>query len=676
MSETESWGAYASDAEEALGEIEQALLSLEATTDMAVINRLYRALHTIKGNSGFLHLRSIERVAHAAESIIGLVRDQGRAIEEAMIELLFHLVDLLRRLINASAIARADVYDPEIEPLVTLANGFTGVLLPEARDEGLHLFDEEPTDDIELGLDAFFRALAMSAWESIVAGDDVEQALTDLHRGASRTGRQQLANAAARCLESLPPSQGSVAQLGLALQHSGIAVSDFTPAPLPTAPTALAAPTPTAPLAAPAPAPRLTPVAAVEPTPTDVVAKAKSKAPTVTATSAPREDTTLRIDGSKATTLMALTGELGLAVHAVTRHPGVRADVIEGFQAAAHRLENLVTELQNEASGLRLVPVSSVFTRMRRVVRDTCLRTGKEADLVIVGEDTEIDKAFVDRLHDPLVHVLRNAIDHGLETPEERERCGKPRRGRVVLQAAHRGGVVEIVVGDDGAGVNIARVKARAIERGLCTADAALSDADVIEFLFSPGFSTAAQVTELSGRGVGLDVMRSTIESMRGSVRIRSIAGVGMRMEITLPLTVAFLEAMVVRAHGWLLAVPIEKVHHVERLPDERVVSDPGSSTVLARLDDGLVPIVKLSRFFNAEIDDDKRGSTSGQLIVVVNSQRGRIAFPVEKLVGNQQVMLKPMNGLLQNIRASSGYGVLRSGEVALTLDCERLHAG
>jgi two-component system chemotaxis sensor kinase CheA len=194
--------------------------------------------------------------------------------------------------------------------------------------------------------------------------------------------------------------------------------------------------------------------------------------------------------------------------------------------------------------------------------------------------------------------------------------------------------------------------------------------------LFAPGFSTAAQVTELSGRGVGLDVMRSTIEEMRGSVRIRSIAGVGMRMEITLPLTVAFLEAMVVRAHGWLLAVPIEKVHHVERLPDERVVSDPGSSTVLARLDDGLVPIVKLSRFFNTEIDDDQRGSTSGQLIVVVNSQRGRIAFPVEKLVGNQQVMLKPMNGLLQNIRASSGYGVLRSGEVALTLDCERLHAG
>ena len=146
-----------------------------------------------------------------------------------------------------------------------------------------------------------------------------------------------------------------------------------------------------------------------------------------------------------------------------------------------------------------------------------------------------------------------------------------------------------------------------------------------------------------------------------------------MRIEILLPLTFAFVEAMVVRAHGWLLAVPIEKVHHVERLAEDRMVSEPGSDTVLARLDDGLVPLVRLSRFFNSG-DDEQR--TGPPIIVVVNSQRGRIAFPVEKLVGNQQVMLKPMNGLLQNIRASSGYGVLRSGEVALTLDCERLYAG
>lgn len=664
MSETESWGAYATDAEEALGEIEQALLSLENTTDLTVINRLYRALHTIKGNSGFLHLRSIERVAHAAESIIGLVRDEGRAIDEVMIDLLFHLVDLLRRLINASAVARADVYDPEIEPLVALANAFTGVLLPEERDEGLHLFDDEPANEAQLGLDddGFFRALAVSSWSAVSSGNEVERALTDLQRAANRTGRPQVATAAARCLEGLPPSSEALAQLASSLLQVGIDVSDHTSAAHPHTSTLHDTTT------------RAT---TSEVSPVAVKARVASLSASASTAPAPppREDTTLRIDGSKATTLMALTGELGLAVHAVTRHSGLRADAIEGFQAAAHRLENLVTELQNEAAGLRLVPVASVFTRMRRVVRDTCLRTGKEADLVIVGEDTEIDKALVDRLHDPLVHVLRNAIDHGLESPEERERAGKPRRGRVVLQAAHRGGAVEIVVGDDGAGVNIARVKARAIERGLCAADAVLSDADVIEFLFAPGFSTAAQVTELSGRGVGLDVMRSTIESMRGSVRIRSTAGVGMRMEITLPLTVAFLEAMVVRAHGWLLAVPIEKVHHVERLADERVVSDPGSETVLARLDDGLVPIVKLSRFFNATMQDEQH-ATSGQLIVVVNSQRGRIAFPVEKLVGNQQVMLKPMNGLLQNIRASSGYGVLRSGEVALTLDCERLHAG
>jgi two-component system chemotaxis sensor kinase CheA len=200
--------------------------------------------------------------------------------------------------------------------------------------------------------------------------------------------------------------------------------------------------------------------------------------------------------------------------------------------------------------------------------------------------------------------------------------------------------------------------------------------------LFTPGFSTAAKVTELSGRGVGLDVLRSTIEMMHGTVRLSSIKDAGMRLEITLPLTVAFLEAMVVRVHGWLLAVPIEKVHHVERVAANRLVSDPASGAVLVRFDDGLVPLVRLDRFFGSGAATDSNvthganvADGADQLLVVAHAKRGRLAFPVDALLGNQQVMLKPMTGVLQNIRASAGYGVLRSGDVALTLDCEHIHA-
>lgn len=396
---------------------------------------------------------------------------------------------------------------------------------------------------------------------------------------------------------------------------------------------------------------------------------------------------TLKIDGGKVTSLMALAGELGIAVHAVTRHPGIDVERLVDFQARAHRLEALITELQTETASLRLVPVADVFGRMRRVARDASLRTGKEVDFVTIGADTEIDKAIVDRLPDALMHVVRNAIDHGLENGDERLRRGKPLRGRVVLQAAHRGGSVEIVVADDGAGVDLARVRARAVERGLCAPHAVTSDDDIINFLFSPGFSTAAQVTELSGRGVGLDVLRSTIESMHGTVRLRSVWGSGCRLEITLPLTVAFMEAMVVRVHQWLLAIPIDRIHQVQRVAADRVIVDAASGASLVRFDDGLVPMVRLESFFAGGLNDSTtswsnhedsgdRGHRSGdQIMVVAHAKRGRLAFPVASVVGNQQVMLKPLNGVLQHLRAAAGYGVLRSGDVALTLDCEQLNA-
>lgn len=696
----DSWGAYATDADEALADIEMALLSLETSSlgskdasilqrphaaDPAMVNQLYRGLHTIKGNSGFLQLTCIEKVAHAAESVVGMVRDHGRAVDTENLALLFVLVDMLRSLIGSAAEARANVDDPRADEAVARALALSGATSPTGEDAaGLHLFEDDESDHagdddgdalaFDEGLDdaGFFRALAGSLWTAIASGADGKTtALADLARAAHRTGHLAVAQAVESCLAV--PGPGSLETLRLVLAAldvrsalSGVAPSNVGDhAPLVEGDVAVVL------------AETLAVTARTKAPSTAAARAAPAKAPPV--------EQTLKIDGRKATSLMALTGELGLAVHAVTRHPGLTPELIEGFQAAAHRLETLVTELQGEAAGLRLIPVASVFARMRRVVRDTCLRTEKEAELVIVGDETEIDKAMVDRLHDPLVHVIRNAIDHGLESPAERVAKGKKPAGRILLQAAHRGGLVEIVVADDGRGVDLPNVRRRAVERGLCSADATLSDDELINLLFTPGFSTAAKVTELSGRGVGLDVLRSTIELMHGTVRLRSVEGAGMRLEMTLPLTVAFLEAMVVRAHGWLLAIPIEKVHHVERVAANRLVSDPASGAVLVRFDDGLVPLVRLDRFFGAPTGTDSKvghGATvadgadgADQLLVVAHAKRGRLAFPVDALLGNQQVMLKPMTGVLQNIRASAGYGVLRSGDVALTLDCEHIHA-
>jgi two-component system, chemotaxis family, sensor kinase CheA len=381
----------------------------------------------------------------------------------------------------------------------------------------------------------------------------------------------------------------------------------------------------------------------------------------------------LRIDGRKVSLIMDLAGEIGLASGAVTRHPDLDGKELEGFSAAAHKLEMLIRELQNEVSAMRLVPVAGVFNRMKRVVRDTARRTGKKVELVLVGEDTEIDKLMVDSLHDPLVHLMRNAIDHGIEPPEDRERAGKPATGRIVLEASHQGGEVSIAVSDDGRGLQRERILARAVDRGLVEAEARLSDEEIFELVFLPGFSTKEQIDALSGRGVGMDVIKTTIEGLRGRVQLRSTEGKGSRTTMTVPLTLAFVEAMVVRERDRLFALPIEKVFEVFKAERDQISQNSADGETMLRIRDRLVPVLWLHRYYGeaGEIDEH----LESRVVVVVQTSRGDLALPVDKLLGNQQVMLKPMRGVLAGVRAAAGCGMLRSGDVALALDCERLHA-
>lgn len=380
----------------------------------------------------------------------------------------------------------------------------------------------------------------------------------------------------------------------------------------------------------------------------------------------------LRVDARKVSLIMDLASEIGLACGAVTHHPDLEGLELEGFAAAAHKLELLVREMQNEVSSVRLVPVSAVFQRMKRVVRDTARRTGKQVDLVLEGEDTEIDKLMVDSLQDPLVHVLRNAIDHGIETEEERVKKGKAPTGRIVLSASHQGGEVSIQVTDDGAGLDRTRILARARERNLIPDDVAFTDDQINNFVFLPGFSTKEAVDELSGRGVGMDVVKTTIEGLRGRVSLRSTPGRGSRVTMTMPLTLAFVEAMVVRERDRLFAIPIEKVFEVFKAEHKQLSRNSADGQTMIRVRETLVPVLWLHRFWA------DKGLVSEKLedrvIVVVQTSQGGLAIPVDALLGNQQVMLKPLRGPLAGIRAAAGCGMLRSGDVAVALDCEQLH--
>jgi two-component system, chemotaxis family, sensor kinase CheA len=705
LDEDDIWHTYATDGAEALRNIEESMLSLETDPgDKAELNRLYRALHTLKGNSALLDLQRIERLAHAAEDMVGMVRDRGAVLDGSMVELMLAIGDGLAEVVQQAGRERRDADAEQVADLVARVEAWVarqGVInvpldptlvgrgqlviwssLPPAGDVGS--LPTPPEDDF-LALELFLGlcnellpSLLQWARAPGVAGSEAEAQLArvgeDLAESATRAGQVHASNALhalasaaldrkhdARALSALAAEVvGAVSRVEEAYRVACRTPQEFgLPELYRSVCRSMAAE------AAREPALPEAPAAAPKPRAHEPVRKEP-------ADDSARADF-LRVDARKVSLVMDLMGELALTASAVTQHPELEGLELTGFSSASHKLDILIKELLNEVSAMRLVPVAGVFQRMKRVLRDAARRTGKQVELVLVGEDTEIDKLMVDSLHDPLVHVVRNAVDHGIEPPEERVRLGKPETGRVVLEALHQGGEVRVRVSDDGRGLDRARILQKAIDRKLVAPDAALSDAEITALVFQPGFSTKETVDELSGRGVGMDVLRTSIEELRGRVRIDSVHGKGSSLEITLPLTLAFVESMVVRERERLFAVPIEKVLEVFKAREEQLSSSSADGRTLIRLRDSLIPVAWLHRFYG-EPDNDQDLRIAGRVVVVVQTGRGQLAIPVDRLLGNQPVMLKPLTGVLSNIRAAAGCGMLRSGDVALALDCERLH--
>jgi two-component system chemotaxis sensor kinase CheA len=385
---------------------------------------------------------------------------------------------------------------------------------------------------------------------------------------------------------------------------------------------------------------------------------------------AAQQDAYLRIRAVKVTQLLDLVGELGLAAVEVTQHPRLAELELEGFELAVHRLELLIRELQDLASSLRMISVGTVFKRMQRLVRDLSHQTGKPLDLVMEGVDTQVDKNLVDQLYDPLMHLIRNAVDHGIESAEERATAGKPKKARIVLAAAQQGREIHITVADDGRGLNREAILERAREIGLVGDDEEPDDSIVWSYIFHSGLSTAREVSSLSGRGVGMDVVNDTIQSLRGRIVVESFPGMGTVISLCIPLTLAFLDSMVVRLQDRLYAIPVDVISEVIKPEVEQVTRTSANSSELVRMRDELTPVCRLQRFYE-EAGDGR--PLSEQILVVVQTTTGMLGIPVDEIIGQQQVTMKPLQGQVQDIRAGAGYALLGSGEVAIALDCERL---
>ena len=389
----------------------------------------------------------------------------------------------------------------------------------------------------------------------------------------------------------------------------------------------------------------------------------------------PSPDTQLiRVSSAKISRLMDLVAELSLSVSETVLSPDLAGLDLATFDESVHRLHTIVREVQDAATELRVGSVDEVFKRLRRMVRELERQTGKRIDLVVEGADTAIDKLVADRLYDPLLHVLRNSADHGLEGPEERKTIGKAEVGTITLSATQVGSEVQIVVADDGRGLDRPRILKRARERGLFGPDEEPEPQTLWKVIFEPGFSTAENVTSLSGRGVGMDVLNSTMTDLRGRIGVDSTAGQGTRVSLHIPVSLAFLDCIIVRLGTLLFAVPINTVSQI-------VWPDPADLTGISaaegaemlRLRDFYIPVCRLDRFYGEETGPS--APLDGSVLVVVNSSRGLIALPVDEVQDRQQVVMKPLLGRLAKVRASWGYALLGTGEVALVLDCERLVA-
>ncbi|MDE2452505.1 MAG: chemotaxis protein CheA, partial [Burkholderiales bacterium] len=316
---------------------------------------------------------------------------------------------------------------------------------------------------------------------------------------------------------------------------------------------------------------------------------------------------------------------------------------------------------------LRMVPIGETFARFRRVVRDTAAELGKDVVLEIVGGETELDKSVVERIADPLMHLVRNALDHGLETPEQRLAAGKPAQARLTLEACHESGTIQISIVDDGRGIQRERVLERAWERGLVERGTVPPDDQILRLIFEPGFSTAEKVTNLSGRGVGMDVVRRNIEALRGNVNVESEEGRGSRIDIRLPLTLAIIDGFLVGVAGSRFIFPLEAV--VEVIEGRHCSFAAGQACGTLEMRGRMMPVMSLRRLYGLEAPQAERSS-----VVVLRSGARRFGVQVDQLLGQHQTVIKPLGRLLGSLRGISGSSILGNGEVALIFDVHALN--
>jgi two-component system chemotaxis sensor kinase CheA len=378
----------------------------------------------------------------------------------------------------------------------------------------------------------------------------------------------------------------------------------------------------------------------------------------------------IRVETNKIDKLFDLVGELITIESMVTNNPDLKNLDLPNFNKSANMLNKITRELQEITMSVRMMPLDGLFNKMKRLVRDVSMKMNKKIDFSISGEETEMDKNVIDEIADPLVHILRNAIDHGVETPEKRIENGKDETGKVSLSARYEGNEILIVIKDDGAGIERERIVQKALDKGIITQDPdKMTDQEVFKLIFEPGFSTAAAVTDISGRGVGMDVVKKNIEKLRGSVDIDSKLGEGSTFIMRIPLTLAIMEAMVIRIGNSMFALPILSVTESFKAEREKV-SQTMDGLELIQIREEILPIIRLNEVFNKQADSND--ITDG-ILITIESRTKKVCLYADEIIGQQQAVIKSLTDYIGKAPGLMGCMILGDGSIGLIIDIESL---
>ena len=567
------------ESEELLEGMNQDLVALEqAPDDTELLNRIFRALHTIKGTSGFLNFDPVVRLSHRAEDVLNTLRRSE--------------VEFSQRIMDALLAARDQL----------------SIMLQDIREGGLK---DYALDGLIAELEAVQKpAPAPSRLGDILVAEGV------IAPGALQDVLQQQAQS------------GEIRKIGELLVEKGLASQTDV---------------------------------------SNALARQKRQADSVIAAQ------TMRVDVRKLDELINLVGELVLErnrLYQLSRELSMgrleMQDLTEAFSQSTARLSFITEELQAAGLRARMVPIDTVFRKFPRLVRDVAHNLKKEVDLLVSGEDTELDKTMVEMIGDPLVHLVRNSLDHGLELPDVRESAGKPREGTIRLEARQEGDQIIISVADDGAGIDPARIAKKAMEKGLVTADRlrTMTTREILDFVFLPGFSTAEKISDLSGRGVGMDVVRSNLTKLNGTIELESKLGAGTTVFLRLPLTLAILPVLLVEVGNEIYALPLRSVVETARIRATELHRFEGSE--LLHLRGETVPLLRLRQIFKVQYRADEKGSDK---VVILGIGERRFALLVDNLIGQESTVIKPLGSYLHHCSGIAGATISGDGRVRLVLD-------